>query len=219
MTEELQQLIETLNNEVLGNAEQRAKEIVAEAQKKGEQIIVDAEQRATQIISKAQLDADAFTERGIKTLGHAGRDLLIKVKAGIERLLQSLVNEAVHETITPDVMKEMLVKISEAYFTQVADGKELHVLVGQQDHKTLVRFFADRYKKKLSSGVEIKLDPHIEKGFQVKIGDESAYHDFTTVAISEELAKLLKPVLADIVLRSALEQDRQKGSSAEQRAA
>lgn len=219
MAEELQQLIESLNNEVLGNAEQRAKEIVTKAEQRSEQIIADAERKAAELIREAEQEAEAFTERGIKTLGHAGRDLLIKVRAGIERLLQSLVNEAVQETVSPDVIKEMLIRMSEAYFSQAVSGKELHILVGKEDHKTLVRFFADRYKKKLGSGVEIKLNPHIEKGFQVKIGDEAAYHDFTTVAISEELAKLLKPVLADVVLRSAIEQDRKKSSAAEQEAA
>lgn len=219
MAEELQGLIDTLNREVLEKAEQEAALITAAAEEKANRLVQEAEKKAAQIISTAEHQAEAFTDRAIKTLGHAGRDLLIKVKAGIERLIQSLAKEAVQENLSSDVVKEMLIKMSDDYFSLAASGKPLQVAVSPDDHQSLVRFFADRYKNKLAAGLEIKLDPQVERGFRVKIGDEAAYHDFTATAIAEELAKLLKPVLADIVLRSSLEQEKQRGSSVEQRAA
>ena len=219
MAEQLEHLLETINKEVVANAQQQAKAIVDSAEEQAQQIVAAAEKRAAEMVGNAEREAQAFTDRSIKTLGHAGRDLLIKVKMGVERVLQSLVVDAVAHSLDSNVIKDMLIKMSEAYFSQAAAHRPVQVFVGERDHQELIRFFSGKYKQKLAEGLEIKLDPQIEKGFRVKIGEESAYHDFTSTAIAEELAKLLKPAMGDIILRSAIEQEPKKDTTAKQRAA
>jgi V/A-type H+/Na+-transporting ATPase subunit E len=208
MAEELQHLLDKIQKETILQAEQKANEIVSEAQKKAERIVKDAEEKAQSILQKADREAKAFSERSVKTLEQAGRDLLIKVGQGVENILSSLVFESVDKAMTDNVVKEMLVKMAETYTSSAREQRRINLWISPSDEKTLVSFFADQYRKHLIQGVELKLDERIEKGFKVSFVDEEAYHDFTREAIAEELSKMLRPHLAEIILKVAGESEK-----------
>jgi V/A-type H+/Na+-transporting ATPase subunit E len=208
MAEELQHLLDKIQKETILQAEQKANEIVSEAQKKAERIVKDAEEKAQSILKKADREAKAFSERSVKTLEQAGRDLLIKVGQGVENILSSLVFESVDKAMTDNVVKEMLVKMAETYTSSAREQRRINLWISPSDEKTLVSFFADQYRKHLIQGVELKLDERIEKGFKVSFVDEEAYHDFTREAIAEELSKMLRPHLAEIILKVAGESEK-----------
>jgi V/A-type H+/Na+-transporting ATPase subunit E len=207
MAEELQHLLDKIQKETILQAEKKANEIVSEAQKKAERIVKDAEEKAHSVIQKADREAKAFSERSVKTLEQAGRDLLIKVGQGVENILSSLVFESVDKSMTENVVKEMLVKMAETYISTAREQRRINLWISSSDEKTLVSFFADQYRKHLIQGVELKLDERIEKGFKVSFVDEEAYHDFTREAIAEELSKMLRPHLAEIILKVAGESE------------
>jgi V/A-type H+/Na+-transporting ATPase subunit E len=207
MAEELQHLLDKIQKETILQAEKKANEIVSEAQKKAERIVKDAEEKAHSVIQKADREAKAFSERSVKTLEQAGRDLLIKVGQGVENILSSLVFESVDKSMTENVVKEMLVKMAETYTSTAREQRRINLWISPSDEKTLVSFFADQYRKHLIQGVELKLDERIEKGFKVSFVDEEAYHDFTREAIAEELSKMLRPHLAEIILKVAGESE------------
>jgi V/A-type H+/Na+-transporting ATPase subunit E len=208
MAEELQHLLDKIQKETILQAEQKANEIVSEAQKKAERIVKDAEEKAQSILQKADREAKAFSERSVKTLEQAGRDLLIKVGQGVENILSSLVFESVDKAMTDNVVKEMLVKMAETYTSSAREQRRINLWISPSDEKTLVSFFADQYRKHLIQGVELKLDERIEKGFKVSFVDEEAYHDFTREAIAGELSKMLRPHLAEIILKVAGESEK-----------
>ena len=174
-------------------------------------MVKEAEEKARTTLEKADNDAKAYTERSIKTLNQAARDLLITVGQGIENVLADIVDETVEQALTIDAMKEMLVKVVEAYVAKGGTESRLEVLVSQKDQQEIVRFFESRYRQKLGQGLQLRAENEVFKGFKVSFAGGRVYHDFTKEAIAESLTNFLRPHLAEIVHRVAHENSGKKG--------
>ncbi|HPF98662.1 MAG TPA: ATPase [Kiritimatiellia bacterium] len=203
MAEELQHLIDRIQKEAVQAAEDKAGHILSQAKEKAAAMVKDAEAKAKASLVKADKDAEAFTERSTKALEQAARDLLISVGQGVENILQDIVDESVDKALSLDVLKQMLVKMAEAYAQRQGDESRIELLIGEQDQKELIQFFADQYKAKMLHGVEVHVDSSVFKGFKVSFVDSHVYHDFTKEAIAESLVSFLRPQLAEIVHRVA----------------
>ncbi|MFH0881317.1 MAG: ATPase [Lentisphaerota bacterium] len=203
MAEELQHLIDRIQKEAVDTGEQQAATLVSQAREKAAALVKEAEERAKNMVAKADKDAEAFTERSINTLKQAARDLLITVGQGVENVMTDIINGSVEKALKPEVIEQMLVKMSEAYFARGGTESQLEVLLSPADQQTVVKFFSEQYHQKLTSGVEIKVDNDIFKGFRVGFKGGQVYHDFTKEAIAEALANFLRPQLAEIVHRAA----------------
>jgi V/A-type H+/Na+-transporting ATPase subunit E len=205
MAEELEHLIEKLQSEAINKAEKDAAEIVSKAREKAAQLVKDAEKEAANHIADAEREAQQFTDRSIRTLEQVSRDLLISVGQGVENILDDLIRESLDEAMDIEVIKEMLVRMADAYISRNDKERRIGLLVSPEDQQTLVKFYAERYRNKLGDSIEIRPDRSISKGFRVSFMDEHAHHDFTKEAIAEALSKFLRPHLADIILKVARE--------------
>ena len=203
MAEELQHLIDRIQKEAVQAAEDKAGHILSQAKEKAAAMVRDAETKAKTSLAKADKDAEAFTERSMKALEQAARDLLISVGQGVENILRDIVDESVDKALTLDVLKQMLVKMAEAYASRQGDESRIELLISEQDQKELIQFFADQYKAKMLHGVEVHVDSTVFKGFKVSFVDSHVYHDFSKEAIAESLVSFLRPQLAEIVHRVA----------------
>ena len=211
MAEELQHLIDRIQKEAVDTAEKQSEQLIAQAKQKAAAMVKEAEEKARTTLEKADNDAKAYTERSIKTLNQAARDLLITVGQGIENVLADIVDETVEQALTIDAMKEMLVKVVEAYVAKGGTESRLEVLVSQKDQQEIVRFFESRYRQKLGQGLQLRAENEVFKGFKVSFAGGRVYHDFTKEAIAESLTNFLRPHLAEIVHRVAHENSGKKG--------
>lgn len=203
MAEELQHLIEKLQSEAVSQADAQAAEIVAKAKQEAAALVADAEKQAEQKLAQAELDAKQYAERSTRTLEQVSRDVLISVGQGIERLLDQLVSEATSEAMSVDVLQEMLVRMVDNYSSGTDAQRRLEVLVAPEDQEKITSLFASRLKDKLAGGAEVKTAQGVGKGFRVSFEGDHAHHDFSQQAISESLARFLRPHLADIVMNVA----------------
>ncbi len=215
MVEELQHLIDRIKQEGVETAEQQGAQIVAKAKEKAAAIVKEAEQKAKTFLEDAERNSEAFTERSTKTLEQAARDLLISVGQGVENILADIVADSVEKALSIDTLKQMLVKMAEAYAAHQGNESRIDLLISPQDKEELIRYFAEQYRQRLLSGVELHVDNEIFKGFRVSFVDDHVYHDFTREAIAESLTNFLRPQLAEIVHRvaqqdSQADKDRQK---------
>jgi len=205
MAAELQHLIEKLQSEAITQAETQAQEIVSKAKEKAAGVVKEAEQQAAQIIAQSKQDAQQFTDRSVRTLEQAARDLLISVGQGVEKLLEELVSESIDEAMSIDVIQNMLTSMADTYIARSGKERRMEILVNPADQEKLIQFYASRYRAKLGEGIEIKPGRGVTKGFRVAFRDEHAHHDFTKEAIAEALSRFLRPHLSDIILRVARE--------------
>jgi V/A-type H+-transporting ATPase subunit E len=202
MAEELQPLLEQIRKEGIEKAEKEASELLAQAKEKAAQIVRDAEAKAKDIIAKAEADAEVYTQRSTAALEQAARDVLITVGQGIENIISDIISASTEEALTIEVLEQMMVKMAAACAEHQGETR-IELLISEKDQKELVKFFTDRYRKKLIHGIELHVDNEILKGFKVSFADEHVYLDFTQEAIAEALTAFLRPKLAEIVGRVA----------------
>ncbi len=201
MAEELQHLIERIQREAVDTGEQKAAELMAQAREKAAALVRDAEQKAAAFVQKAEQDAQVYTQRSQQTLQQASRDLLISVGQGVEGLFSRLVVEAVGQAMTAETMRDMLVKMTEAY--GATSGRTVEVLVNPQDQEKLLALMRDRFREQLQKGLVVRGDERVFKGFQVALEGGRVKHQFTPEAIAESLANFLRPKLAEIIYQAA----------------
>ncbi len=201
MAEELQHLIERIQREAVDAGEQQATLLVTQAKEKAAALVQAAEQQAQALLQKADQDAQQYTQRSQQTLLQAARDLLISVGQGVEGMLAKLTEQAVGQALTPETMRDLLVKMMESYAGSAE--RKVEVLVSAGDQEKLMALLKDRLRAQLQQGLTLRGDERVFKGFQVSLEGGRVKHQFTAEAIAEALSAFLRPELADLVYQAA----------------
>ena len=210
MPEDLQALIDHLQHDAVEEGQRRARALVEEAEAKAAAHLRVAEAEAVRLVAQAERDAAVYTERSTVALEQAGRDLLITLRHAIDDLLGGLLREGLEQALQPDLLAHLLVRMADAYTAHGGRERRMSVLLNEDDLDALVRFAAQRYRERLSQGIELRLDPDGSHGFRVEFVDEHVTHDFTADAIVEELRGYLRPRLAELLPRAAVRLARAK---------
>lgn len=196
MAEELQHLIERIQKEGVEQAEEQAARIVSEAQAQAEQTLKKAEEQAAQTLETAEREAQVFMERSRRSLEQAGRDLLLTVGRGIEKMLLEILSQAVAEAMSPETVVEMMMK--------AADGAA-EFSVNEAERDKLMQLLSARFADRMKEGVELTADRDILRGFKVSVKDGSVYRDFTDEAVVTALAAFLRPQLVELINKAVAE--------------
>ncbi len=199
MAEDLKHLIEAIHKDGVEKAEAEAARIIKEAKEKAHQLIRDAEAEAEKIRENARKEAESFSERSKKEIEQAGRDVLISVARGIERMLREVVGDTVKQSLTPDVLKEILITIGKSYFEENLGGKPSDLYLAEADANVLAGFVRERLRNLLQEGMTIHTSDQISHGFRIALKDQQFYHDFTDDAIMEEICNYLQPRIEQIL--------------------
>lgn len=211
MPEDLQALIDRLQRDAVQEGQRRAQAIVDAAQAEATALVRDAEAEARRRLEQAERDAVVFTERSTVALEQAGRDLLLTVRAAIGDLFGGLIRTSLEAELRPDLLAEMLVKMADGYTAHGGRERRMAVLLSPDDLDAMVQLYAQRYREKLMHGVELKLDPDVDRGFRVALVDDHVEHDLTLEAIAEVLSGYLEPRLTDLLPRVAVQLERRAG--------
>ncbi|MBM4055167.1 MAG: hypothetical protein FJ264_10960 [Planctomycetes bacterium] len=203
MAENLENLLNRIRKEGVEKAESEAAKIIEDARAQASMIIKQSEEKAKAVLEKAEQDARLFTEQSVKTLEHAGRDVLITIGNGVNNLLKEIAFHSVGEALSPDTLIQMMIKIATAYADKgFAEGR-INMLLSPEDQKKVVKLFMEKYREQFQSGIEIHADDKIIKGFRVSIKSDNVFHDFSQEAIADSICYFLKPYLAAIIHRVA----------------
>jgi len=205
MAEELQHLIERIQKEAVDTGERQAAELVSNAKKQAAALIAEAEKQAQARLEKADRDAQQYTERSLQTLKQAARDVLIAVGQGVENVVGSLASDAANAALDEATVQQMLVKLAEGYAGRTDRERSIEMLVSKEDQQKLINFFQAKYQERLQTGLTIRGDERVLKGFKISMDGGRVSHDFTPEAIAEALSNFLRPHLAEVVNRVARE--------------
>lgn len=201
--EDLQNLLERIQREGVEQAEAQAEQIIATARETAQQLLASAEHDAAELRAAAQRDAEVFTERATTAIEHAVRDYVLRVQRSLEALFMESVRGRIADTLTPELMAEVLVKLADAYARPGEDDTTVEIHLAPADRDRFVTLFLEHYRSLIARGVEIHGDQRVRKGFRVSFSNDRVYHDFTLEAIAESLASILKPPLREIFQRAA----------------
>ena len=106
-------LIDTIKKEGIQEASKQGEDIIREAQKKAEDIVQKAREEAGRITDEAKENADRIKAAGEKALEQAGRNLIIGLKQQIIDLFKKVTEAQVASCYTPEVIKDVILKIIE----------------------------------------------------------------------------------------------------------
>ena len=108
MAEELKHLIEQIQKEGVEKARSEADTIISQAKEKAAKIVAEAEGMAQEILKNSEIQAAAFSERSVKTLEQAARDLLITVGQGCEKVVTATLAKEVNSALTGELLQKMV---------------------------------------------------------------------------------------------------------------
>jgi V/A-type H+/Na+-transporting ATPase subunit E len=188
-------LIDIIKKEGIEESRKNSEAVLDEAKKNAEHIVQQAKVEAEAIVSEAKKEAKRAAEAGEKALVQAGRNLLISLREEITRLFKKVTEREVSSVLTPEIMKEMILKIIEKWKADKGES-QLEVLLNEKDIKKLEDALLQAVRKEWKKGVFLKPLEGVQAGFRIGEKEGSIHYNFTEQGLAEILGEYLNPRLA-----------------------
>jgi V/A-type H+/Na+-transporting ATPase subunit E len=199
MAEQLQSLLEKIQSEGVEKAEARADEIIEQAKQKAAGIVDEAEHKASDIIKKAEAEGENFATRGKNALEQSARDVVLSLTDTINESIENFVNKVISDTMNKsESLETILSKVVEAYY-KGDESSDVTVFVKPELKDEIEKYFISSYGEQLKKGLKIESDDSVVSCFTVSVDNGKVNHDFTNESITEAMAELLRPQIAEIV--------------------
>ena len=199
MAEQLQSLLEKIQSEGVEKAEASANEILEQAKQKAAGIVEEAEHKASDIIKKAEAEGENFATRGKSALEQSARDVVLSLTDTINESIQNFVNKVISDKMDKSTSLEaILAKVVEAYY-KGDESSDVTIFVKSKLKAEIEKYFIANYGEQLKKGLKIESDDSVIAGFTVSVDNGKVNHDFTNESITEAMAELLRPQIAEIV--------------------
>lgn len=189
MAEDLQSLLEKINREGVEKAQAAADKIIADAKTQAAAIVKEAEESAAKAKADAEKAAQDYAERAKETIRQAARDTVLSVEAAVTKALEAL------------LVKDVKAVLAESAAVSKLVLKAIEGLAGDKQIAVANAELAATLKAQLAAKGDIKvvLDETLDSGFAVRIDGGRVEHAFTGAVIAEELAKVLRSDLAELM--------------------
>ncbi len=195
MEVKLENLIEKIKSEGVMGAQKESDEIITKAKKEAEEIVANAQKQADDIVSKGEAKAQQFQANAELAIQQAARDGELLFKSKITDLFDRVFKRTVQTTVSPEFMKEMILKIVDEW----KDDSSVEIAVNDQEKEKLEQVLFKGLKDEEKKGITIKPSSNISGGFQIGIKDENVYYDFTDESLADILKSFLNPRLNEIL--------------------
>ena len=193
MAEDLQGLLNRIQNDGIRKAEAEREKMLTDARNQAEKIIADAKTEADSLLKKAQTDAAAERERAEKTIRQAARDVLIGLNEDLKARLRRIAKEAAGEAMTPDLIKDVILKMAAAY----AGGgvSDLELILPAKEAESLKNALM------LALVADFKSTPDVSFAAGLKIGfaGQDDFQDFSDEALADVICEFVGPKLAAVL--------------------
>jgi V/A-type H+/Na+-transporting ATPase subunit E len=200
---QLNELIEKIKKEGVGEAENRANQIIDDANKQASEIVEKAKKEAAEMVARARADQQQFEAAGKETVKQAGRDLILNIKASLTSIFDSVIKREVSAGLSEDVVAELVPVIIKEWMNKNTD--KIEVLLSKEDSVKLEQTLLSKLSAEMKKGIEVKAHPNIKSGFRIAEKNGDSYYDFTSEGIAESLIQHLNPVLGEIIMKAAAE--------------
>jgi V/A-type H+-transporting ATPase subunit E len=188
----VESFIERLKKEGVEEANKKAQSILDEASLEAQGILKNAEEEARRILSHAREEVERNREIFDRALSQAARNLLMSLENAIIRLFDRVVEREVATALTPEVMKEMIIKLVDRW--QGEEGpRVIEILFSAEDKRKIEEALVNALQKEMGTGVVLKPIQAIQAGFRIGEKDGQFHYDFTHKGIAEVLCEYLNP--------------------------
>ena len=199
MAEDVQGLLEKIHNDGIAKAQQERETIIAEARKEAARIVADAKTQAEELTRKAQTEVQAGQAKADAAIRQAARDAVIALKADLQNKLKTAVRSCIGEAMTPDVMKQIILKMAEAYGKDADAASSLEILLPKKEQDQAEAFLKARLLAELKAEPSIRLTNEFHSGLQISFRDSEVYFDFSDDALADVLCRFVGPKLTAVI--------------------
>lgn len=194
MAEELQNLLDKIYSEGVKKADSEAEKIISAAKKEAKEILAGAKIEADAIRARAQEAADSLQQRAESAVRQASRDILLQLKAELEKRLRAAVAGAAKEALTPQLMAQII-----SGFAKADPDAEISALCSGRDVEALQEALYASLGKSFASQPKVFADASIEGGLEVSLRDGEFFFDFTVPAVTELVGELVGDRIAALL--------------------
>ena len=198
MAEDVQGLLEKIHNDGIAKAQQEKEAIISEAKKEAARIVAEAKEQAAELIAKADSDVKADQEKANAAIRQAARDAVIALKSDLLNRLNAAAHACIGEAMTPEVMKQIILKMAESY-GKSADGASLEILLPKKEQDQTEAYLKAQLLAELKAEPAIRLTNDFNSGLQISFRDSDVYFDFSDDALAEILCRFVGPKLTAVI--------------------
>jgi V/A-type H+/Na+-transporting ATPase subunit E len=174
MVETIETFINKLQEDGVQAGQQAAQEIIEKAQQQARQRLAEAEEQAEQIIQQAHQEGERNRVRVETELKLAARDIVFRVQETLNRVLQTVLAEAVDGKLNDaeflgGLIRDVVMRYVEA---DVSGGDGVDVHVSEEMQQRLLSGAVTAFRPDQAEQARIKLIGQLKKaGFEYKVAD------------------------------------------------
>ena len=197
MEVKLDSLIEKIKKDGVEEAKKASDEIIQKANKEAEKIINEAKHKAEKFLNDSKDEFEKLKNNTQSSLKQASRDLLLVLREQIMGVFDRIFKKQVSKSLTPDLIKQLIVKVVDNWVVQKNDVVE--VLVNEDDKKKLEDLMLSLLKQEAGNMIEINIGKNVDKGFRIGIKGQDVYYDLTDESILEAIKEFINPSIATML--------------------
>lgn len=186
MEMQINELVSAIKKEGVDAAQAQADRIITEANEKAAAIIAKANSEAEAIIGKAEEKIEILKESAKTTAEHAKRDAMLFFKKSVQTEFERLLEANIEKTVNGEVLAKLII-------AAISDDKPSNYTAEVAE---VTESLKGELAKKLTDGLEVKLNPNVKTGFKLTAKDGSGYFDCS----DEELEKILAPFFPELII-------------------
>ena len=200
MAEDVQGLLEKIHKDGIAKAQQEKEAMLSEAKKEAARLVAEAKTQADELIRKAQAETQAAQEKANEAIRQAVRDAVIALKADLLAKLNTVAHSCVSETVNPEVMKQIVLKMADAYGKEGHDATgSLEILLPKKEQEQAEAYLKAQLLAELKANPAIHLTNEFNAGLQISFRGEDVYFDFSDDALAEVLCRFVGPKLTAVI--------------------
>ena len=199
MAEDVQGLLEKIHSDGIAKAEQEKEAILTAAKQEAAEIVAAAKAEAETLVRNARSEAEADQRKASDAIRQAARDAVIALKTDLLTRLNNVAKSCVGEAMTPEVMEQIILKMSEGYGKSPDAADSLEILLPKKEQEQAESFLKTRLLAELKADPEIKLTNDFNSGLQIAFRGTEVYFDFSDEALSEVLCRFVGPKLTAVI--------------------
>jgi len=193
----LESLIEKIKKEAVLEAQKHSQELINNAKEEAAKILDDAKRKGNTVIEESKKEAAKFEKNAQVALRQAARDVVLMAREQLTRLFDAVLTRDIQKTLTPEYLKEIIVKIIEKWSHKKDEA--LEILVSEEDKQRLEELLLSQIKKEAKNKIVIKVSGVVNKGFRIGIEGENVHYDFSDEGILEAFKAVLNPALSALL--------------------
>lgn len=198
----VQELIDKLKNQGVGEGHKQAELILKEAHNKASQVLTQAQKEADKLLTDARHAIEVERKSSHEAIKTAFRDTEIALRSKVREAFSAHLKRLVSiELEDKDFIKQLILAIAGTKTDEIAKASQVEVLLSSDKMHHLVLGITEGM---LREGIELKSSTDVKGGIKVRLTGKDIELDLSDAAFTDLLLKYLLPRYREIVSGSEL---------------